>query len=248
MPKERLGVLVFVLGDHVARMYNPISYNVYEYLLGLDQTPWPARLLDIRLKAKKEGTSARAKAGADQVKNTHPSHPLEDFTGEFEHPAYGLLRIGKTADQLQFDFHKMKFPLSHFHYDRFDTADDELDGKWSVNFQTNPQGDVDRAVMSLDEAEAIFVRRAAQLDPALLPKLVGTYETATGSKVQVKAKEGGLVLAASGDSDMKLLPYKGLKFRCVEFSDLIFEFVLEGGQVKALKQTDPSGEYVLTRK
>lgn len=248
LPKEKLGVIVFVLGDHMARMYNPISYNVYEYLLGLDQTPWPARMLDIRLKGKKEATSARAKAGADQVKHTQPSHPLVDFTGEFEHPAYGILRIGQSGDQLQFDFHKMKFPLTHYHYDRFDTADDELDGKWSVNFQTNPQGDVDRAVMSLDEAEASFVRRAAQLDPALAPKLAGTYETVTGAKVQVKAREGGLVLATPGDSDLKLLPYKGLKFRCVEFSDLTFEFVLENGQVKALKQTDPSGEYTLTRK
>jgi len=39
--------------------------------------------------------------------------------------------------------------MTHFHYDRFDTPDDEQDGKWSVNFQTNPQGDIDKATMSL---------------------------------------------------------------------------------------------------
>jgi hypothetical protein len=44
--------------------------------------------------------------------------------------------------------------MTRFHYDRFDTPDDEQDGKWSVNFRTNPQGDIDQAVMSLDEAEA----------------------------------------------------------------------------------------------
>ncbi|WLT31005.1 serine hydrolase [Geothrix sp. PMB-07] len=249
MPKEKLGVIVFVLGNHDAMLYNPISYNVYEFLLGLDQTPWPARMLDIRLKGKKEGTASRAKAGADQVKGTHPSHPLDDFTGEFEHPAYGILTIGKVGDQLQFDFHKMKFALSHFHYDRFDTADDEEDGKWSVNFQTSPQGDVDRAVMSLDESEATFVRRAPALDPAMAGKLVGTYETATGYKVQVQFKEGaGLAIVAPGQPQTKLLPYRGLKFRSPEFSDLIFEFVLVNGQVTSLKQIDPSGESLLTRK
>ncbi|MBI1753811.1 MAG: hypothetical protein HY014_18395 [Acidobacteria bacterium] len=143
----------------------------------------------------------------------------------------------------------MKFALTHFHYDRFDTADDEEDGKWSVNFQTSPQGDVDKALMSLDESEASFVRRAPSLDAALAQKLVGTYETATGYKVQVQFKEGaGLAIVAPGQPQTKLMPYKGLKFRSPDFSDLIFEFVMENGQVKSLKQTDPSGESSLTRK
>ena len=51
--------------------------------------------------------------------------------------------------QLQLDFHNIRLPLGHFHYDRFDTPDDEIDGKWSVNFLTNPQRDIDKAVMSL---------------------------------------------------------------------------------------------------
>lgn len=249
MPKEKLGVIVFVLGNHDAMLYNPISYNVYEYLLGLDQTPWPARMLDIRLKGKKADTASRAKAGGGQVKGTHPSHSLEDYVGEFDHPAYGVMRITKEGGQLHFDFHKTKLALAHFHYDRFDTADDEENGKWSVNFLTGSQGDVDKAVMSLDEAEVAFVRRAPALDPALALKLAGTYETATGYKMQVQFKEGaGLAIVAPGQPETKLLPYKGLKFRSPEFSDLVFEFVMENGEVKSLKQADPSGESTLTRK
>ncbi len=56
----------------------------------------------------------------------------------------------RTDESLTFDFHKIRMPLAHFHYDRFDTPDDEQDGKWSVNFLTNPQGEIDRAEMSLD--------------------------------------------------------------------------------------------------
>jgi hypothetical protein len=52
-------------------------------------------------------------------------------------------------------------PASRFPYDRFDTPDDEQDGKWSVNFSTNPQGEIDRLLMSLDEAEVTFMRRVA---------------------------------------------------------------------------------------
>ena len=69
------------------------------------------------------------------------------------------MNIGLKDNQLKFDFHKMQLAMTRFHYDRFDTPDDEQDGKWSVNFRTNPQTDIDQAVMSLVEAEAMFVRK-----------------------------------------------------------------------------------------
>jgi len=39
-----------------------------------------------------------------------------------------------------------------------------------------------------------------------------------------------------------------MRFRIPQFSDLIFEFVMENGQVKALKEKDPSGEFSYPRK
>ncbi|MDH4198725.1 MAG: serine hydrolase, partial [Candidatus Aminicenantes bacterium] len=106
MPRERIGVIVFVIGNHCASLYNTISYNVYERLLGMDQTPWSQRLLELRLKGKKAGTEARAKAGADRVPDTQPSHPLKDYAGEYEHPAYGVLKIELKDGGLGMDFHK----------------------------------------------------------------------------------------------------------------------------------------------
>jgi hypothetical protein len=41
---------------------------------------------------------------------------------------------------------------------------------------------------------------------------------------------------------------KGLKFRTPQFSDAIFEFIVENGQVKALRQIDPGGEVTLPKK
>jgi CubicO group peptidase (beta-lactamase class C family) len=248
MPRERIGVIVFVIGDHAAPLYNYVSYNVYERLLGMDQTPWTERGLDIRLKNKKAGTEARSKAGATRVANTKPSHPLADYVGEYEHPAYGVLKIELKGEQLQFAFHKLRFPMTHFHYERFDTPDDEQDGKWSVNFATNPEGDVDRATMSLDEADAVFTRKAPTIDAALTERLAGTYETPSGLKFQVAARPGNeLYVLFTGAPEQKLIPYKGLKFRITEFADVVFEFVEENGKVTSLKQTEPSGEYVYTR-
>jgi len=243
LPRERIGVVVFVVGNHTAPLYNYVTYNVYERLLGLDQTPWIERGLDIRLKNKAAGTQARKKAGEDRVPNTKPSHALTDYVGDYENPAYGLLKIGLSGSELRFDFHKMKMPMTHFHYDRFDTPDDEENGKWSVNFRTNPQGDIAQAVMSLDEAEATFTRKPEMLAPGLLTQMAGSYQTPTGTKIQITYQEiSGLALVPPGAPPQPLNQVKGLRFRTPQFSDTIFEFVVENGRVTALKERDPGGE------
>ena len=118
-----------------------------------------------------------------------------------------------------------------------------------MNFSTNPQGDVDRALMSLDEGEVTFTRKPTTIDPKLLQQFTGPYETPTGGKFQVVLKEdGSLSIVFTGQPEQKLVPYKGLQFRIPEFSDVIFEFVVENGQVKSLKQRDASGEFTFTRK
>jgi len=248
MPREHIGVIVFVIGNHTAPLYNYVSYNVYERLLGMDQTPWIKRGLDIRLKSKEAGKQARAKAGGDQVPNTKPSHPLPDYVGAYSNPAYGVMNIGLKDNELQFDFHKIKMPMMHYHYDRFDTPDDEENGKWSVNFRTNPQGDVEQAMMSLDEAEAVFTRVPEKLDPKVLESLAGTYLTPIGTKITVTYKENGdLTIAPPGGTPQPLTQVKGLRFRAPQFSDVSFEFVIENGVVKAFKQRSPEGEFSFPR-
>jgi CubicO group peptidase (beta-lactamase class C family) len=249
-PYDGIGVVVLVIGDHAAPLYNVVAYNAYERMLGLDLTPWSERQLTVRLKGKEASKQARAKAGAGRVDGTRPSHALEDYAGEFEHPAYGVVAIARKDDALQFDFHKIKLPLAHFHYDRFDTPDDEEDGQWSVNFATNPQGEIDRALISLDEAEVVFTRRVPrELSlPETLQPYAGTYLSPTGAKFEVVLRGGTLSVVRPGQPAQALVPWKPRRFRVKEFSDVIVEFaVAPDGKVTAMKQIDPSGEFVSPR-
>ena len=249
MPQDHIGVIVFEIGNHSQPLYNIVSYNVYERLLGMSQTPWSDRQLEIRLKNKKAGTEARTKANEGRIPDTRPSHALADYAGVYENPAYGVMNIALKDNQLHFDFHKMRFSMTQFHYDRFDTPDDEQDGKWSVNFRTNPQGDIDQAVMSLDEAEAVFVRKPDTIDAKLMSQFAGTYETPSGVKIQVaRAPDGSLSLVLPGQPIVPLTQVKGLAFRTPRFSDVTLEFVVQDGQVKGLKRKDPSGELTFPKK
>jgi hypothetical protein len=249
-PYDGVGVVVLVIGDHAAPLYNVVAYNVYERMMGMDPTPWSERMLAVRLKAKEAGKQARAKAGAGRVEGTRPSHALDDYVGEFDHPAYGVVAIAKKDDALQFDFHKIKLPLAHFHYDRFDTPDDEQDGQWSVNFATNPQGEIDRALISLDEAEVVFNRRVPrELSlPETLQPYAGNYLSPTGAKFEVVLRGETLGILRPGQPFQALVPWKPRRFRVKEFSDVIVEFAVgPDGKVTALKQIDPSGEFVSPR-
>ena len=248
MPVDRIGVIVFTIGKHTRKLTDAISYNVYERLLGMSQTPWTDRWLEVRRKDKQAAIAARAKAGAGKVVGTQPSHALADYAGDYENPAYGVLSIGLQDGQLQFNLHDLHLALTHFHYDRFDTRDDEQDGLRSVNFLTNPQGDIDRATLSLDEAEATFMRRAPPIDRQLLDRLTGTYESPTAEKFQVVLRPDDTLVVASPDGPARvLIPYKHLQFRIREFSDVTYEFVMDTDRVIALEETSPSGQHVSKR-
>src|SRR5207237_2076708 len=130
-------------------------------------------------------------------------------------------KIAIKDNALQFDFHKIILPLTHFHYDRFDTPNDEENGKWSVNFSTNPQGDIDKATMSLDEGEVTFVRRPPKLDEAAAQLIAGNYETVTGAKFQIMFQpDSGIFIETHGTPHQKRMPYKPLKSHRPEFSAL----------------------------
>ena len=251
MPYDGIGVIVFVIGNHAAPLYNIVTYNVYERLLGLSLTPWSERQNAIRLKNKETGAAARAKAGAGRIAGTKPSHSLDQYVGEFAHPAYGVLTISKRDQSLVFDFHKVRMPLEHFHYDRFDTPDDEQDGKWSVNFLTNPQGEIDRAEMSLDEAAVVFTRRvaAALTSVNTLRQYAGTYETPSGGKFDVVVRPGDVLAIQYPDGTFQnLIPWQPHRFRIKEFPEVVYTFRVVDGRAVELTESNPSGEYVRVRK
>ena len=244
MPYDSIGVIVFVIGDQGSPLSNIIPYNIFERLLGLDLTPWSERGLKDQKEGKKLGKEGRSKSGSEIIAGTKPSHQLTDYVGQYQNPAYGIINITLADSSLQFDFHNMKLPLKHFHYDRFDTPNDEQWGLWTLNFNTNPQGAIDGLYSSIDESQATFTRKAdASLsDPGVLIKYAGKYVIA-GSFINVELIDKDLYLIAPGQPRIMLIPVKPLTFRIKEYPDYSFVFVIKNGEVTGFKQIDPSGEY-----
>lgn len=250
LPVERLGVVVFAIGSHCGGVLrDSITWNVYERLLGMDETPWNARFLPIVAKDKETQVAARSKASSGRVGGTRPSHPIADYAGTFEHRLYPPLRIGTAGDALELRFRAFALPLEHVHYERFDTPDDEIHGKWSINFSIDPQGEIGALTMTLDEAEAVFTRRAEALSPELVAALAGVYETPDGFRCEVARRdETELYFLEPGQLERRLVPYGRLRFRCPSFSDVLYSFSMDGDAVTALTIKTATGEWALRRR
>ncbi len=250
MPYDSIGVIVFVNGAHNGSLPSTISYNIYDRLLGLEQTDFDGRRLQNRIEGKEAGKKAREKAGSDKIANTKPSHPLEDYQGKYEDPAYGILNIRLKGQELEFDFHNIILPLEHFHYERFDTPNDQIYGNYSVNFSVNPKGDIHTAMVSLDESEVSFKKKPDESlsDPKTLIKYAGNYELA-GTIIEIVLKEEGVLIAKiPGQPAYTLVPYKLHEFTFKEFSDSTIKFVLDGDEVKMMQSISPGGTYDYMKK
>lgn len=246
MPADSIGVIVFT--NRMSSLPYIIANVLYDKLLGLSETPWSDRALKDYLKSKETARESRKKPDTDRVLNTTPSHKLADYAGVYEDPAYGEFEIAFKKDTLYFTFNNTTLPLYHYHYDRFISKDDEVDGKWSVTFVTDAQGTISQLKVSLDEKEVAFNRMAdAKLkDPVFLKKLAGPYEL-NNSTTNIVFKNNELVIDIA--PPIHLDPYKGNTFRFREFSDQTIEFTFdEKGEVTGCKVTAEGNTIFITRK
>lgn len=227
MPADSIGIIVFTNGAHVSYLPGIIANTFYDKLLNLEVTPWSDRALKDYLKDKISDRETRNKPDVDRVKNTQPSHAIADYSGIYEDAAYGKLEIKNINNSLSFNYNHISLPLSHYHYDRFTTPDDEFYGKWNLSFATDAQGTISQIKISMDEKEVIFNKKAdAELyDPAFLKLLTGKYEL-NGNTIDLVLDNGILMIKTAPPQHLD--PNKGTSFRIREFSDQLVEFVLDG--------------------
>ena len=243
LPYDDIGIITFSIGDHGASLGNTIiGYNLVDRLLGLEQTDWNGRRLTDHIKRKESGQKARSQVGFDHIEGTSPTHAIRDYVGVFTNEAYGDFRVIYKNDSLFFNFRNTTLPLTHYHYNRFDTTNDEDFGKWSINFSISPQGEVSAAVISIDEGQVTFNKKTDEslANPEVLNQYTGTYDYA-GSEFEIKLKDNKLTML--GTTDNILIPYKKDIFKVEKFDDLQIEFIIENNKISGLNYKTTSGIY-----
>lgn len=160
LPDDHIAVVVFTnrLDPSAAEI---LARNVFDRLLGLPPVDWDTRYKEAAAKAKVAEAAAEKKQLAERVPNTHPSHPLDAYTGRFENPGYGTVTITLQNGHLEFALNRLTAPLEHFHYDVFTTSMDSRLAGLQLRFQTGLSGGIESVAAPLQPGvDEIVFRRA----------------------------------------------------------------------------------------
>ncbi len=120
LPKQKIGAVLLTNVEESA-VLSATGNLLLDLLLGAEKkTDWNAHYLT-QVENTRKFRASRAEA-KDKAKRsgTKPSHALEAFTGDYEEPAYGIVKITVEDGSLCLSWSSWKVKLQHYHFDTFE--------------------------------------------------------------------------------------------------------------------------------
>jgi CubicO group peptidase (beta-lactamase class C family) len=234
-----------------------LAYTIIERLCGLPQVPWLERMRKAKEAWKSQREQNRQARSITRVR-AMPSHPLTDYVGSYEHPAYGRVAIEIDGDRLAWRGLDCARTLHHRHFDIFefpdcDTADiDSWLAALTVSFAYDREGNIDRLAVPLEPLVADIVFRrvpdSASCDRSFLEACTGTYRSGMLKHVVALDADGQLTLSPVGQRTYRLEPYRGTTFALKDVPGFRVEFRREpSGVVESIMFHQPNGTFVAQR-
>jgi CubicO group peptidase (beta-lactamase class C family) len=256
VPQQKVGVAVLV-NTGGSGFPNVVARHALDRLLGLPPKDWSAERLAWKKQGRdveKEGESKKATA---RKEGTKPAHPIAEYAGEYEHPAYGVLRVTESGGALAMTYNAISTPLEHWHYEVWNGR--KIEGEKADNtfedmrllFRTGLSGEVEavEAPFEPSVANVVFTRKgdARLSDPAYLARFAGTYVLGL-SRLAFSVKGSELVLEVNGQKQPQLVPDRDDRFTLKGAAGFSITFVSgAAGKVAELKLVQPNGVFVAKR-
>jgi len=247
LPRDNIGMVILTNRGGTA-LPPIISNNVTDRLLGLDQIDWNSRIKKQVEEGEKDAEKAKKEKDKDRKLNTKPSHPLEDYAGDYEHPGYGVISIVKKDDQMTAEYNSIPFTASHYHYDVFEINNEMMDEALKVSFFTDLKGNIRSLSVQLEDAvePIVFTKmpEKAMMEKSFLEKFTGEYMIGEVKSTVFLKGEKSLFIYVPGQPEYELVPYKGTTFNFKALSGFSIEFIMdESGKVTEAKVTQPNGVF-----
>jgi len=252
LPHHNLGVVVLTNGDgyHNA-IADLLPLTIYDRLAGLEPTDWNALYREWQDEFEQGEAQSKQQSSA-QRRAAPPSHPLDDYLGDYEHPGYGVYTVRQQGDGLDLVTNdKIAMPLEHYHYDIFEADLDQLDVRFKLSFSTDLQGNIAGFSSQIEPAvpDLVFTRRPDRRlrDPAFLAQFTGEYDVMGMTFVTI-LREDKLFLRTM-TREHELVPYRGTEFKFKGLDNVSFEFRLdEHGVCHEAIFTQPGAVHTAKRK
>jgi CubicO group peptidase (beta-lactamase class C family) len=259
-PSDSLGIIVLANQGGSSVPYL-VRNTISDQLFNIKDPSWISEFKEAQEKQKKAKEEVEEVKTSNKIAGTSPSHKLSDYSGTYNHPGYGDIRVFVKEDSL-FAMTSLEdtIYLDHHHYDLFMPFAYE-DGKYDslasfemlLNFQTNVSGEIS-AVKAPFEVALDPIEFKKQIDEVAvseetLGEYVGEYEL-SGMTAKFYTKDSDILylfvqgqpeyeLASLGDDIFALKIVEGFK---VEF------LRDDSGVVKAVNFIQPNGTFKATKK
>lgn len=139
-PERNTGIAILANSDsaEVINFINTIVYSFVDDLFGLEKINWE----EIFLRKIEENEKTSEQKKEDKKTPKPPSSDLEDFTGIYNNPAYGRIRISREGEELKLISDRESFNLKHAISDIFSFEIEKWRLDFPISFRMNSQGKI----------------------------------------------------------------------------------------------------------
>lgn len=242
LPRENIGVVVLTNLDRSPVPWI-LSMSLCDRLLELPEAPWNNRAQQEHDESKEAQRRSEEKDAGDRRTDTLPSHPIESYAGEYEHPAYGVIEFVLGEGGPVVLHNGIEFPTVHYQYDTFDVTLEQWDQTFKATFSTNARGEVEslRIPLEPEVRDIIFVRMSdrALREPEYLERFAGTYDL-SGETMTITLRDDTLRAQLPHRLPLVLVPSRENQFTAKGVSGYEVAFVADAeGRVVAATITQP---------
>ena len=247
LPDDQIGIVTLTnLDSNFATEI--VTFSLCDRLFGLSNVPWLDRYQKKLAELKGQAEKSKQESAASRIPDAPLTHPLSDYAGEFESPAYGTFTIEQDGDKLKGFYNDQEYAFTHLHYDVFTIEQERFEINCKGSFAINLKGDIESFSIALGLEPGtkpfVFTRAAdkSMQEKGFLEQFVGDYEV-MGLTMAVALKgEQALSATLPGQPTYELEPYKGTEFRIKGQPEISIEFRRdEAGQVVEAVLNQPQG-------
>ena len=125
LPRKKLGLAILANLDQT-RLNLALSNALVDRLLGAPAKDWNAHYREIVAAQEFAAKSQAVRAERQRKRGTRPTLALADYSGTYEHPAYGTVVIKLDNGGLLLEWSSFRTKLEHYQDDVFRPLDEEL--------------------------------------------------------------------------------------------------------------------------
>ncbi len=259
-PTDSIGIVVLT-NQNGSAMPGMIRNFIADRMLKLPYRNWNKQIKDAVEKAKAAAQTVATPDSLNRKSGTRPSHLLAEYTGDYEHPGYGTMRVFVKNDSLFAAAKELNMWMEHYHYDIFRPIplkegffDDGEDNPFRIQFKTNIKGGIESmAFIGIQEGveDIVFKKQQAlpQLSKEEKEKLTGDYTLGEVTAKVYLRDDGMLMVLVPGQPDYETSPISNSEFKLKALDGYSVRFEMDAsGKATALYFVQPNGTFKATRK